>query len=82
MTEPVDRAAIRARARARAVEMGYAVRPEQQPEPEPDFDSLPTLKPGALRALLSLGHLTPGQAAAARRLFAAAANETREDPAA
>lgn len=65
MTDPTDREAIRRRARTRAERMGLAVRPDptdEDPAPEP----LPTTHPGALRALLNTGHLTPGQAAAAR----------------
>lgn len=87
MTEPTDREAVRRRARARVVAMGLPLKPEQQdtgPEPEP----VPTLHKGALRALLNRGHLTPGQAVTARRLFAqdrqdaaaaAAANTPEED---
>lgn len=78
MTDPTDRETIRRRARERAEQMGLPVRPEpadETPAPEP----LPTTHPGALRALLNTGRLTPGQATAARRLFATAARLAREE---
>lgn len=72
MTDPTDREALRARARARAVSMGYA-RPEgaEDDVQAPALEPLPTTNPRALRALLDRGHLTPGQAESARRLFKA-----------
>ena len=76
---PIDREAIRRRARARAEEMGLARRPEPAddgPVPEP----LPTTNPSVLRALLNTGRLTPGQAAAARRMFAAARQHATDHP--
>jgi len=71
MTDPTDREAIRRRARRRAEQMG--LRPEATPDPAThDFlEPLPTTRPGALRALLNTGRLTPGQATAARDLLAA-----------
>lgn len=82
MSEPVDRAAIRARARLRAERMGLA-RPDgpeddvvQAPAPEP----LPTTNPRVLRQLLNRGHLTPGQAESARRLFTAVREYVTDHP--
>lgn len=87
MTEPTDWEAVRQKARARITAMGLPLRPDPEttgPEPEP----VPTLNKRALRALLEYGHLTPGQAVTARRLFdqdrqdrqnAAAATTPEED---
>lgn len=64
-----DRAAIRARAAHRAIAMGLATRPA-----EPDDTDVVDLPPAAsyrvLQELLRRGHLTPRQAAAARRRIA------------
>jgi hypothetical protein len=67
---PIDRDEIRRKARAQAVRMGLA-----KPDPEAPAGpavKLPTLRFGALKALLDRGHLSPAQATEARALFAAA----------
>ena len=75
---PDERAAVRARARARAERMGYRIPADQAPaEAEPGEEPVPTTNPQALRQLLNRGHLTPGQAARARRMFQAASQYAR-----
>lgn len=77
---PEERAEIIRRAKARAREMGHRTDPDPDPG-DPPRVQLPTLQPGALRALMNRGHLTPEQETAARRLFAEAARIAREDTA-
>jgi hypothetical protein len=57
-------------------------RPPPDGTPAPAPAALPTTNPRALRALLDHGHLTADQAAAARRLFTAAAQYARDEDAA
>lgn len=58
---------------------GHAVRPEEGAD-SPESEPLPTLLPGALRALMERGHLTPGQEISARALFADARRLSTTDP--
>lgn len=76
---PQDREAIRQKARARAIRMGVAVRPEPAAD-GPGMEPVPTTNPAALRALLNRGHLTPGQAATARRMFEATRKFINDHP--
>lgn len=81
MTDSTDWAAVRQNARARAVQMGLRVRPEQaETDVGPALEPVPTTNPRALRALLNSGQLTPGQAASARRLFAAVRQHVIDHP--
>ncbi|QLJ06715.1 hypothetical protein HZZ00_37425 (plasmid) [Streptomyces sp. NEAU-sy36] len=81
MTDHDPRDAIRRRARARAVAMGLA---RQEATPDPDthefLEPVPTTNPRVLQQLLSRGHLTPGQAETARRMFAAVRQYVADNP--
>ncbi|MFF2168149.1 hypothetical protein ACFVWP_46965 [Streptomyces sp. NPDC058175] len=78
---PPDRDTIRRKARQRAEQMNLRARPESTPETDgPAPEPVPTTNLQALQQLLRLGHLTPGQAVSARRMFTAVRQYLNDNP--